>query len=443
MNEFVHLICSIYPQILTLKKYIFLDIVQIILNNHPMETKTATSIFEVLTSEARLAVFRLLVKYAPDGLVAGEIARMLDIPKTNLSFHLKTIVHSGLASMGREGRNTRYKANIALMLETIAYLTAECCTGQPEQCRNLREESGTALEFLPICCKDKKSSAENIFMSTQSIRKSNEQVRETIRAGYAEIATGKRTCCCGSPRSSQADPARLAASVGYDADSLANLPEGANMGLSCGNPVAIAALQEGQTVLDLGSGGGFDVFQAGEKVKASGWVIGVDMTPEMLANARKNIAHYRQRTGLDNVEFRLGEIEYLPVADSSVDVVLSNCVINLSPDKPQVWREISRVLKPGGKISVSDLALLKPLPDNIREMAAALVGCVAGAVLVEETRAMLEKNGFKSIVLTPKPDYVRNMQDWNDPLYKQIAETLPQDEEMADYVVSLSIEARK
>ena len=280
-------------------------------------------------------------------------------------------------------------------------------------------------------------------MSTQAKNKSNEEVRETVRAGYAEIAIGKRACCCGSPRGNQADPARLAAAIGYDAESLANLPEGANMGLSCGNPVAIAALKEGQTVLDLGSGGGFDVFQAGEKVKASGRVIGVDMTPEMLGKARGNIEHYRRRTGLDNVEFRLGEIEYLPVADNSVDVVLSNCVINLSPDKPQVWREVFRALKPGGNISVSDLALLQPLPDTIRAMAAALVGCVAGAVLVDETRALLEKTGFTSIVLTPKPDYVRNMQDWNDPLYKQIAESLPKGAELADYVVSLSIEARK
>ncbi|MDR2112345.1 MAG: arsenite methyltransferase [Candidatus Accumulibacter sp.] len=268
-------------------------------------------------------------------------------------------------------------------------------------------------------------------------------VRETVRAGYAAIATGQHSCCCSSQRGSQADPARLAEAVGYDVESLKKLPEGANMGLSCGNPIAIAALQEGQTVLDLGSGGGFDVFQAGERVKASGRVIGVDMTPEMLAKARKNIAHYRQRLGLDNVEFRLGEIEYLPVADNSVDVVLSNCVINLSPDKPQVWREVFRTLKPGGKVSVSDLALLKPLPENIREMAAALVGCVAGAVLVDETRSMLEKTGFTSIVLTSKPDYVRNMQDWNDPLYKKIAEILPKGEEMADYVVSLSIEAKK
>lgn len=280
-------------------------------------------------------------------------------------------------------------------------------------------------------------------MSVPDKNNANEEVRETVRAGYAAIATGQRSCCCSNQRSNQADPARLAKAVGYDAESLVNLPDGANMGLSCGNPVAIAALQEGQIVLDLGSGGGFDVFQAGERVKGAGRVIGVDMTPEMVAKARKNMQQYRERTGLDNVEFRLGEIEYLPVPDASVDVVISNCVINLSPDKPQVWQEIFRVLKPGGKVAVSDLALLRPLPDAIREMAAALVGCVAGAVLVCETRAMLEKIGFSSIVLTPKPDYVRSMQDWNDPLYKRIAEALPKGEEMADYVVSLSVEARR
>lgn len=274
-------------------------------------------------------------------------------------------------------------------------------------------------------------------------KKSGQDIRETVRAGYAVIASGQRSCCCSSQRSGQADPFKLAKAVGYDEESLAVLPEGANMGLSCGNPVAIAALREGQVVLDLGSGGGFDVFQAGVKVKAAGRVIGVDMTPEMLAKARKNIDQYQERTGLDNVEFRLGEIEYLPVADSSVDVVISNCVINLSPGKAQVWREIFRVLKPGGKVSVSDLALLQPLPDEVREMAAALVGCVAGAVLVEETRALLEKTGFRSIVLTPKPDYVRRMQEWNDPLYEKIAKTLPEGREMADYVVSLSVEAEK
>ncbi|MDR0238763.1 MAG: arsenite methyltransferase [Deltaproteobacteria bacterium] len=280
-------------------------------------------------------------------------------------------------------------------------------------------------------------------MNSQDKNVTNAQIRETVRTGYAAIATGQQSCCSGSGCCGSVDPTQLAKAVGYEAESLANLPDGANMGLSCGNPVAIAALQEGQIVLDLGSGGGFDVFQAGEKVKASGRVIGVDMTPEMLAKSRRNIEHYRQHTGLDNVEFRLGEIEYLPVPDASVDVVLSNCVINLSPDKPQVWREVFRVLKPGGKVSVSDLALLKPLPENIREMAAALVGCVAGAVLVDDTRAMLGKIGFTTIALTPKRGYVRNMQEWNDPLYKQIAEALPKGEEIADYVVSLDIEARK
>jgi SAM-dependent methyltransferase len=250
-------------------------------------------------------------------------------------------------------------------------------------------------------------------MSTSN--KSNDHVREIVRTGYATIAAGQRSCCCFSQRSGHADPTRLAIKIGYDAESLANLPDGANMGLSCGNPVAIADLREGQVVLDLGSGGGFDVFQAGEKVKVSGQVIGVDMTPEMLTRARRNIEQYRQRTGLDNVEFRLGEIEHLPVPDASVDVVISNCVINLSPDKPRVWREIFRVLKPGGRVSVSDLALLKPLPENILEMAAAFLGCVAGAALINETRIMLEKAGFTSIVLHPKPDYIRNMQEWNDP----------------------------
>ena len=280
-------------------------------------------------------------------------------------------------------------------------------------------------------------------MSTSEKYPSGALVRDTVREGYAAIATGRSACCCGGGSCGTNDPTRLAEAIGYTAQSLASLPDGANMGLSCGNPVAIAALKEGQTVLDLGSGGGFDVFQAGQIVKAAGRVIGVDMTPEMLGKARKNIDFYQQNTGLDNVEFRLGEIEHLPVADNCVDVVLSNCVINLSPDKPQVWREVFRVLKPGGKVSVSDLALLQPLPENIREMAAALVGCVAGAALVEDTRAMLEAAGFAAIVLTPKPEYVRSMQNWNDPLYRQIAEALPKSEQLADYIVSLSIEATK
>ncbi len=282
-------------------------------------------------------------------------------------------------------------------------------------------------------------------MANNTPQQPQPDVREIVRKQYGTIATTPgSSCCAGSGCCGGAMPHdSLARAIGYDAQSLSSVPEGADMGLSCGNPVALAALQPGATVVDLGSGGGFDVFQAGPKVGAAGRVIGVDMTPEMLTKARNNIAAYQEHTGLDNVEFRLGEIEHLPVADSSVDVVLSNCVINLSPNKPQVWREIYRVLKPSGSVSVSDLALLKPLPQNICSMVAALVGCVAGAVLVEETKTMLEQAGFSQIRLTPKPEYVRQMEQWNDPLYQEIAKALPNGEQIADYVVSLNIEAIK
>jgi SAM-dependent methyltransferase len=235
----------------------------------------------------------------------------------------------------------------------------------------------------------------------------------------------------------------LAKRIGYGAGDLAVLPEGANMGLSCGNPNALAALKPGEVVLDLGSGGGFDVFIAAARVGASGRVIGVDMTPEMLAKARKNTTSYRERSGLNNVEFRLGEIEHLPVADNSVDVVISNCVINLSPDKPQVWREIARVLKPGGRVAVSDLALLKPLPPAVAESVEALIGCVAGAVLASETERMAGDAGLEEIKLNNKSAYIDGMADWQDPLYQKITGHLPAGAKPSDYITSLAITARK
>lgn len=267
-----------------------------------------------------------------------------------------------------------------------------------------------------------------------------EQVRQQVRDGYGAIARSGGSCCgpakscCGG---NNADA--LAANVGYAEADLDALPEGANMGLSCGNPTALAGLKQGETVLDLGSGGGFDVFIAGRKVGASGRVIGVDMTPDMLAKARANIAAYRGRTGLDNVEFRLGEIEHLPVADNSVDVIISNCVINLSPDKPQVWREMVRVLKPGGRVAVSDLALLRPLPENVMQMVEALVGCIAGAVLVEETEHMARAAGLEGITLISKPGYIEAMTDWNDPLYRKIIENMPPGANPGDFVTSLEV----
>ncbi|SPE59019.1 Arsenical resistance operon trans-acting repressor ArsD (modular protein) [Verrucomicrobia bacterium] len=273
-----------------------------------------------------------------------------------------------------------------------------------------------------------------------------EAVRQKVRTGYGQIAQDGGSCCssaatcCGS---APADAQNLAKRVGYSLEELAALPEEANLGLSCGNPNALAALKPGEVVLDLGSGGGFDVFIAGKKVGPSGRVIGVDMTPEMLSKARKNAEQYHQNAGLDNVEFRLGEIEHLPVADGSVDAVISNCVINLSPDKPQVWREIARVLKPGGRVAVSDLALLKPLPPAIVEMVEALVGCVAGAVLVSDTERMAKEAGLGDVALKPKAAYVDGMVDWQGPLYQKIIAHLPVGAKPSDYITSLEITARK
>lgn len=281
--------------------------------------------------------------------------------------------------------------------------------------------------------------------------------RDSVLEGYTKIAkdgqwsgvqanpsSGGACCggggCCG-PTTLTAN--QVASAVGYAQHDLSALPEGANMGLSCGNPTAIAALKPGEVVLDLGSGGGMDCFLAGPRVGSTGRVIGVDMTPDMLSKARRNIESYRTQSSLDNVEFRLGEIEHLPVADASIDVVLSNCVINLSPDKARVWREAARVLKPGGRVAISDLALLKPLPASVVADVEALVGCVAGAELVEAIRADMRAAGFVDIELTSKPQYVEAMTAWQDPLYQKIIAALPKGSKMSEYVTSLDIAARK
>lgn len=275
----------------------------------------------------------------------------------------------------------------------------------------------------------------------------SEAIRETVREGYAKIANDTSAGCCGPGvsccGSSPQDSDKLAKELGYTVDELKSLPEGANMGLSCGNPAALAALKPGEVVLDLGSGGGFDVFIAGRKVGPTGRAIGVDMTPDMLVKARRNIAGYRQQTGLDNVEFRLGEIEHLPLADKSVDVVISNCVLNLSPNKQQVWNEIARVLKPGGRAAISDMALLKPLPSEVLKMVEALVGCVAGAVLVSQTEQMAQNAGLREMILRPKSAYIEAMTNWEDPLYRKVVEHLPAGAKPSDYITSLEVTARK
>ncbi|NBX31850.1 MAG: methyltransferase domain-containing protein, partial [Planctomycetes bacterium] len=225
------------------------------------------------------------------------------------------------------------------------------------------------------CCSGTQCGCNSSAAAVPATSVEADQLRQQVRAGYSKIAESgswsaaapAAASCCGGSAAKTALPAgggccgpatftpeQLAAAIGYSAGELASTPAESNMGLSCGNPTAIASLRAGEVVLDLGAGGGFDCFVAGPKVGATGKVIGVDMTPDMVSKARRNMAAYTRQTGLTNVEFRLGEIESLPVADGSVDVVISNCVLNLSPDKPRVWKEIARVLAPGGRVAVSD-----------------------------------------------------------------------------------------
>lgn len=219
--------------------------------------------------------------------------------------------------------------------------------------------------------------------------------RESVRRRYGAIASADgSSCCCGGDRGGPVfDLAEHAAKLGYSAAEMRALPGGADMGLGCGNPHAIAALGEGETVLDLGSGGGLDCFLASPRVGPTGRVIGVDMTPEMVQKARAG----GRDGGYDNVEFRLGEIEHLPVADSTVDVILSNCVVNLSPDKQSVFSEAYRVLRPGGRLSISDIVSVKPLPAAVTTDSDAYCGCVGGAALVSEVESMLQDAGFTDV----------------------------------------------
>lgn len=222
------------------------------------------------------------------------------------------------------------------------------------------------------------------------------ELKKHVRERYGRAAKTKSSCC-GSAASpccgGQADQEKTGQLVGYSPEELAAIPEDANLGLGCGNPTALAGLKAGETVLDLGAGGGIDCFLAARKVGPKGRVIGVDMTPEMLDRARANV----RETGAKNIEFRLGEIENLPVADNSVDVIISNCVINLSTDKPRVFREAFRVLRPGGRLLVSDLALTKPLPKAIRESVDAYVACVAGAMVKKDYLGAIRAAGFEDV----------------------------------------------
>lgn len=240
---------------------------------------------------------------------------------------------------------------------------------------------------------------------------SEEDIRDFIRKNYAEVAQkGNEGGCCsgGCCPGTPADIIQISKEIGYTDEDILSVPLEANMGLGCGNPTALASLKEGERVLDLGSGGGLDCFLARRQVGETGYVIGVDMTPEMVRLARKNA----QKSGVANVEFRLGEIEHLPVADSSVDVIISNCVINLSLDKKQVFKEAFRVLKPGGRLSITDVVAIKQIPQNIKQDLELIAGCIGGAEYIEEIRKMLQEAGFRNIRLEPKANSREIVKSW-------------------------------
>jgi len=270
------------------------------------------------------------------------------------------------------------------------------------------------------------------------------EIKKVVREGYAEIARGEGSCCtpasscCGSTDMAQ----NISKAIGYSDEEMTSVPDGANLGLGCGNPVALASLVTGETVLDLGSGAGFDCFLAASRVGENGRVIGVDMTPEMIEKARENAS----KGNYENTEFRLGEIENIPAADNSVDVVISNCVINLSTDKKRVFQETFRVLAPGGRLMVSDIVLLKELPDFIRNSVAAYVGCLSGALLKDEYLAAVTGAGFDEVKILDETVFsVGNM--FNDPTGKAIIDKLNLTEEKvmdaASSVVSIKVQAIK
>ncbi len=258
--------------------------------------------------------------------------------------------------------------------------------------------------------------------------------RQNVRSAYAKVAQadnsgggcGVESSCCGVSDDAAINTL-ISTRLGYSADELAAVPSGADMGLGCGNPKAIAALKSGEVVVDLGAGGGFDCFLAAREVGTTGHVIGIDMTPDMLSKARNNAAKGK----FTNVEFRLGEIEHLPVADDTVDVIISNCVINLSPDKPQVFREAFRVLKAGGRLAISDVVASTELPEEMRNDEQLIAGCMGNASLIEDLQAMITEAGFTQVRIAPKDESREFIRDWAP------------GSGVEDYVVSATIEAVK
>jgi len=271
-----------------------------------------------------------------------------------------------------------------------------------------------------------------------------EEIKKVVREGYAKIAKKESSCCasvsscCGSTGLAE----DISKKIGYTDEELKSIPEGANLGLGCGNPVALASLKEGEMVLDLGSGAGFDCFLAANKVGEKGEIIGIDMTPEMIEKARENA----KKGNYGNVEFRLGEIENIPAADNSVDVVISNCVINLSPDKQRAFQEVFRVLKPGGRLMISDIVLLKELPHFIKNSIEAYIGCISGAIMKDEYLEAIREAGFREVNIIDETSFPIECVA-NDPTAKVIINKMDMSieklKDIGDSVVSIKVEGKK
>jgi len=284
------------------------------------------------------------------------------------------------------------------------------------------------------CCGSSAEIETSNNCSGSSAQQKSDAIRNQVREDYAKVAEannaneacGIESSCCGV--SDDIDINTLnSLRLGYSEDDLENVPDGADMGLGCGNPRAIAALSQGETVVDLGSGGGFDAFLAAREVGEQGNVIGIDMTPSMISKARNNA----DKAKFNNVEFRLGEIEHLPIANNIIDVIISNCVINLSPNKAQVFHDAFRVLKSGGRLAISDVVASCEMPEEMKNDLALYSGCMAGASLINELEKFMQDAGFSEIKITPKDESKEFIKDWAPGT------------NVTDYVLSAHIEAIK
>ena len=338
------------------------------------QTARFADMLAALGTEPRLRIMRLLLKAHPGGLVVGEIGGELGIPPSTLSHHLDKLRNEDLVMVRRESTFLRYTANTGALQAILSFLFAECCTRN----RAIAPES-------VICC--------------QETTMSDTDIRQAVREKYGQAARKAGSSCCGGATSCGSDP--IVSNL-YSGIETGQLPEKAVLAsLGCGNPTALAELKPGETVLDLGSGGGIDVLLSARRVGPSGKAYGLDMTDEMLALAREN----QRQAGADNVEFLKGEIEAIPLPDNSVDVIISNCVINLSADKDKVLGEAFRVLKPGGRFSVSDVVVRGAVPEEIRGSMLLWVGCIAGALEEADYREKLARAGFEAIDVEPTRIY--------------------------------------